>query len=364
MRIGARTFKTGLAVCLALIIPGYFGLQEGAILAGLSAVASMQPSVRKSFHSLRDRLLSNTIGGMVAVFMASVFGNSYIMIGLSSALLIALLFQLKLKDVIVLSTMTLIIIMLAPQENLVFEATIRVLSTFIGVIVAFLINSFILPPKYDERLYQLTNQVTDDLTRFIRTCLRKNVQHAMMREDLNHVEKKIERMRTYLTLIQDIQLRKLFVKKSSSLARLIVVYRQFIRTTEAAHRLVITLHESEYVFNQFPEDLRILLRERLETLMAGHEQILLKWNGRVLPEEVNFIAYKSDLRKTFMDSFFNEASLESYMKNDYGQSNSVIHLMSAVLEYEESLQHLNTLVRSFKKHHNEESPVIGQFDDV
>ena len=85
--------------------------------------------------------------------------------------------------------------------------------------------------------------------------------------------------------------------------------------------------------------------------MSAHEQIILKWNGRVLPQEVNFIAYKSDLRITFMQSFFNEASLESYLENDYGQSNTVIHLMSVVLIYEENLQHLNKLVSSYKTSH-------------
>jgi len=351
MKIGARTFKTSLAVFLSLLIPLTLGFEEGASLAGISVVASMQPSVKKSYQTLVDRLVANTIGGFVAVLMASAFGTSIVIISFATAILIAILHQMKLNNVIGLSTMTLIIIMLSTDGDIYTNATIRVLATFIGVGIAFIINLFILPPNYEKKLFQLTNQVTDDLTRFIRVSLRKNVQYSLMRSDLNSIDESISDMKKYLTFLQDTEWSRWRKHGDTSLTRLLVVYRQFIRTTEAAYNLVKTLHQSENVYNHFPEELRVLLRERLETLMSAHEQIILKWNGRVLPQEVNFIAYKSDLRITFMQSFFNEASLESYLKNDYGQSNTVIHLMSVVLIYEENLQHLNKLVSRYKSSH-------------
>ncbi|GAB2317790.1 aromatic acid exporter family protein [Alkalibacterium sp. s-m-22] len=351
MKIGARTFKTSLAVFLSLLIPLTLGFEEGASLAGISVVASMQPSVKKSYQTLVDRLVANTIGGFVAVLMTSAFGTSIVIISFATAILIAILHQMKLNNVIGLSTMTLIIIMLSTDGDIYTNATIRVLATFIGVGIAFIINRFILPPNYEKKLFHLTNQVTDDLTRFIRVSLRKNVQYSLMRSDLNSIDESISDMKKYLTFLQDTEWSRWRKHGDTSLTRLLVVYRQFIRTTEAAYNLVKTLHQSENVYNHFPEELRVLLRERLETLMSAHEQIILKWNGRVLPQEVNFIAYKSDLRITFMQSFFNEASLESYLKNDYGQSNTVIHLMSVVLIYEENLQHLNKLVSRYKSSH-------------
>lgn len=353
MKIGARTFKTSIAVFLSLLITITIGFEEGASLAGISVVASMQPSVKKSYNTLVDRLVANTLGGFVAVLMASAFGTSLVIISFATAILIALLHQMKLNNVIGLSTMTLIIIMLSTDGDILTNATVRVLATFIGVVVAFVINRFILPPNYEEKLFHLTNRVTDDLTRFTRVSLRKNVQYSLMRADLISIEISIMDMKKMLVLLQDTQWSRWFRRKDIPVTRLLVVYRQFIRTTESAYNLVKTLHHSENVYNHFPEELRVLLRERLETLMSAHEQIILKWNGRILPKEVNFIAYKADLRITFMQSFFNEASLESYLENDYGQSNTVIHLMSAVLIYEENLQHLNKLVSSFKINHKD-----------
>ncbi|MCC5894315.1 MAG: aromatic acid exporter family protein [Alkalibacterium sp.] len=358
MKIGARTFKTSIAVFLSLLITMTLGFDEGASLAGISVVASMQPSVKKSYNTLVDRLVANTLGGFVAVLMASAFGTSLVILSFATAILIAILHQMKLNNVIGLSTMTLIIIMLSTDGDILTNATVRVLATFIGVVVAFIINRFILPPNYEEKLFHLTNRVTDDLTRFTRVSLRKNVQYSLMRTDLNSIEKSISEMKKMLVLLQDTQWSHWFRRKDISLTRMLVVYRQFIRTTESAYNLVKTLHHSENVYNHFPEELRVLLRERLETLMSAHEQIILKWNGRVLPKEVNFIAYKADLRITFMQSFFNEASLESYLENDYGQSNTVIHLMSAVLIYEENLQHLNKLVSSFKINHKDDVSTV------
>lgn len=360
MKIGARTFKSGLAILISLGIPALFNVYDGFALAGISAVASMQPSVKKSFQTLKDRITANTIGGIVAVITVLLFGNSFVMISIAATILIAILHQFKLNNVIVLSTITLIVIMMSTDHPILISAAIRVLATVVGVVSAFLINGLFLPPKYDEKLFHLNNQVTNDLSRFIRTSLRKNIQYPMIRRDLSNLDKSISKMKTYLGHLIDGDLRRLFRKTEFSYARTIVVYRQFIRTTEAAYNLVKTLHQAENVYNHFPNEMRQLLIERLETLMSAHEQIILKWNGRVLPEEVNFITHKATLRKSFMDSFFNEANLESYMKNDYGQSNAVIHIMSAVLDYEESLQHLNKLVSSFKKNHNEKVAEIKE----
>ncbi|SJN20040.1 FUSC family protein [Marinilactibacillus psychrotolerans] len=360
MKIGARTFKSGLSIFLALSIPALFNMPDGLPLAGISAVASLQPSVKKSFQTLKDRIMANTIGAIVAVVTVILFGNSYFMISIASAVLIAILHQFKLNNVIVLSTITLIVIMMSTDYPIVISASLRVLATIFGVVSSFVINGVLLPPKYDEKLFHLNNQVTDDLTRFIRASLRKNIQYPMMRKDLENLEKSITKMKVYLGHLIDGDLRKFFRSSEYSYARLIVVYRQFIHTTDAAYNLVDTLHQAENVYNHFPQELRHLLIERLETLMSAHEQIILKWNGRVLPEEVNFITHKSSLRKSFMDSFFNEANLESYLQNEYSQSNAVIHIMSSVLDYEESLQHLNRLVSSFKKNHNEKSSEIKE----
>ena len=350
MKIGARTLKTGIAVFISIAIPILIGFPQVADLAGISAIYSLQPSVKKSYGIVKERIIANILGGIIAVTMTVTIGNSILHIAIASALLIALLHQMKLDNAIGLAAVTLIVIMLTEQQSIMGDAVLRVLATFVGVGVTFLVNTLVLPPKYDSRLLNKIEKTTDELTKYTRASLRKNSQYPILKRDLTWMRKETREMERLLSLLIDQNSFFTFKHKSDYL-REAVVYRQLIEVNKAAFTLTSTLHEAENLYNHFPQDTRVIIRERIETLMSAHEQILMKFTGRILPDEVNFIAYKASLRKTFMNTFFSEASLDDYMKGDYGQSNTVIHLMSTILSYEEELQHLNKLVRSYTKHH-------------
>ena len=59
-----------------------------------------------------------------------------------------------------------------------------------------------------------------------------------------------------------------------------------------------------------------------------------------------------------MDSFYHEASIDNNRGEDYIDSNTVFKIMSSILEYEESLIHLNTLVSVYVKNHANESDIL------
>lgn len=363
MKIGARTFKTGLAIFLSIIIPILVGYGEVSDLAAISVISSMQPSVKKSYIQVKDRVSANAIGGFIAYIFTVLFSNSPIMIAIAAILLIAILNYLKLNNVIGLSIMTLIIIMLKPANNVLYSAISRVLATILGVFIAFAVNSFIFPPRFHLRLYNLTNEITEEITRYIRISLRKNMQFGLMNKDLKKVKRKIDLSERYLGYIRDGDISSIFRRREIySLSRLTAVYRQFIRANKELYQLSKVLHQSENIYNNFPNDLRLLIRERIEVLMSAHEQILQKWNGRVLPEDVNFIAYKADLRKRMMKMFFDQASLDSHLDNKFGDSNTVLRFMSTILEYEESLIQLNKLVSNYMKLHRNETKYVSDSD--
>ena len=71
MKLGARAFKTGLAVTLSIMLAQLISADAG-VIAGISAVPSTQPSVAKSYSTMRNRLIANTIGG----FLAAIIGTS------------------------------------------------------------------------------------------------------------------------------------------------------------------------------------------------------------------------------------------------------------------------------------------------
>lgn len=354
LKIGARTFKTGLAVFLATIIPPLVGLGDSIGLTAAAVIFSMMPSVQETFNTMRNRIVANVIGGIIAFIVSNFFGDSNLMIAAASALLIAVLHQLKLDNVIGLSTLTLITVMLSPGPNILSTAFTRVSATLLGVLIAFVVNTFVLPPKYDIKFYDTTNAVTDETMKYIRAMLRQNAQFPIMTEDLKNIQSQLRLLRRYYRYMSDPLYKQLISSKYYSLLRFLVVSRQSIKTNEIQYQLAMTLHRSENTVNHLPNDLRILIRERLETLMTAHEQILLKWNGRVLPDEVNFIAYQSDLRRRFMEAFYTEASTEEAMEYDFSKGNDLLKIMTIIFQYDNELQHFNNLTNSFVKYQRDD----------
>lgn len=182
MKIGARTLKTGIAVALSLAIPAFLNFPSGSVLAAISAIFALQPSVKRSINTLKDRIIANLIGALVAIFITLSIGNHFIVVGLAACLLIAILNQLNLSNVIGLATVTLIVIMQTSEDNFILYASIRVAATIMGVFIAFLVNTILFPPKYEEKLYHVTDYSTTEIMKFLRASVRKNSQYPVLKK--------------------------------------------------------------------------------------------------------------------------------------------------------------------------------------
>lgn len=361
LKIGARTFKTAFAILLALIISPLVGLEGSASMATTAVIFSMMPSVQETFKKTYDRFIANIIGGVLAFLVFTFLGDSNIMIAFATILLIAISHQIKLDDAIGLATLTLINVMLDPGPDIFYTAFLRVSATLLGIVIAFFVNTLIFPPKYDVRFYDTTIYLTDESMKYVRAMMRKNAQYSIMREDLTNIEQQLNKLERYYSYMMDPVNKGLFSSRYYSLLRFLAVSRQSIKTNEVLYNLANILHHSENTYNHLPDELRILIRERLETLMTAHEQILLKWNGRVLPEEVNFIAHQIDLRQSFMDSFYTEASSDEAMEYDFSKANDLLKIMTIIFQYDKELQHLNKLTNSFVKSQRNDK-IVKEFE--
>lgn len=61
MKLGARIFKTGIAITLALYLASWIGL-PAPIFAGIAAIFAIQPSIYRSFLIIIDQVQANIIG--------------------------------------------------------------------------------------------------------------------------------------------------------------------------------------------------------------------------------------------------------------------------------------------------------------
>lgn len=359
MKLGARAFKTGLAVTLSIIIAQFF-FPDAGVIAGFCAVPSTQPSVAKSFENMKNRLIANTIGGFLAAVISATIGNDVIIIGFTTMLLIAILNYLKLGDVISLAAITMIVVMMSDSPSLYTVAAVRVAETFIGVIIAFLVNTFVHPPKYDDKLFHIIDYATSEFLIWIRSSLRKNTDFSLMSRDLKWARNQLSRMDYFFELSKESKLP--FMPYRLDDQKRLVIYRRMIRTTRAAYNVLSVLHEYENSFFNFPQSMRITIRERMETLMTGHEQIILKFSGRVPADQVRFIQSNKEERQVLLDKFFLHAQEQNNAQDFvYQEGYSGIHLMSAILEYEDELLKLNKAVSNFRRCNKKYQ--VSQIDD-
>jgi uncharacterized membrane protein YgaE (UPF0421/DUF939 family) len=153
LRIGMRNLKTGLAVLLCLLFYQFTG-REGGLIATVSAIICMQDNVEKSLINGRNRLAGTVIGaaqGMLFLYIGNYFINDYLTIALIACgvmLLILFCNLMNRSDSIVIACMVFLAIMIGGSAKPPFIYSIdRLLDTFIGVVVAILINRFVLNPS-------------------------------------------------------------------------------------------------------------------------------------------------------------------------------------------------------------------------
>lgn len=352
MKLGARMFKTGLGVTLSLLLANWLPYVESTIPA-FTAIIGLQQTVRGSIDTFFNRVMGAILGGIVAVFMVQLFGNDPLIIGITVTIFIGILNAIKMSNVITLATITLVVIMMSDPNLIMQSAISRVVESLLGVTVSLLVNVFVLPPKYDAILYEEANKTTNEILVRLRAILRKNGEYSTLTSDIVWAERRIVQAKAMYKLLKDENVWS--KKKLPMLKRKLVVFRAFISALEEAKALLSVLHTHTNIMFQLPEDLRLQIRERIETLCSAHEQIFLKFDGRISPHEVNFFQPTQSYRQDLMDSIFSYAAIKTTAtQEEFERSNALMLITGQLVSYEESLIKLNTLIRSYRIHHDED----------
>ncbi len=172
LRLGARIFKTGIAIILAMsiasLLPDDVGLKA---LAGVSAVVAMQPSIYRSFKTVSDQALGNIIGAILSVTMVTIFSDNFIIMGVTVIVLIAILFKFNLAHVATLASVTALIIMGQHTGSFYITAFYRFVLVMIGVISSSLVNFVFLPPKFETKIYYNSLNISSDIFMWFKLVL-------------------------------------------------------------------------------------------------------------------------------------------------------------------------------------------------
>jgi uncharacterized membrane protein YgaE (UPF0421/DUF939 family) len=353
MKLGARILKTGVAIMLALFLAKLFQLPT-PVFAGIAAIFALQPTIYRSYLSIIEQIQGNIFGAIIAVVFVLLLGNSVITIGVAAIVLIILNLKLKIENTIPLSLVTLIAIMETPGDTFIQFALIRFSTIILGVLSAFIVNLVFLPPKYETKLFYKISDVTEEITKWIRLNTRHASEHMLLKND-------IEKLKDSLIKVEQLYLmykeeRNYFKRNDSVKARKLVIYRQMISTSKKALDTLKRLHRYEHELSHTSDEFQQTIQHQLDALISHHEQVMLVFVGKIKPKT----PIEEQSQCINRENLFNLFLTQQNQLNEEDET-CLYHSMqvvSAIIEYDEHVEHLDLLVNSFHSYHQEENEVV------
>lgn len=353
MKLGARIFKTGIAIVLALFASSLLDLPS-PVFAGIAAVFAIQPTIYRSYLTVVEQMQANIIGAVVAISFVLLLGNHFLIVGIAAIVAISLILKMRLENTIGLALVTLIAIMEVQDEQFIQFASIRFLTIMIGVLSAFIVNLIFLPPKYETKLFMQINQVTEDTLKWIRLSMRNGAEYHLLKKDISKIRERLIKIdNLYLLYKED---RGTLKKNITAKKRKMVLYRKMISSTRRSFDILRRMNQFENEIYHLKPDVQKMMRDHLDYLMSYHEHLLLRYIGKAKQTTDTEDIFELCInREEFLTLFANE--LKAAPTEEMNTSIHMLHVLSSILEYGENLEHLDHLISSYNKfHHDDEEP--------
>lgn len=352
MKLGARILKTGVAIVLALFLAQTMGLPT-PLFAGIAAIFAIQPSIYRSFKTIIQQVQGNVIGAFFAIIFALIFGDHLIGVGFATVTIIAIMLKLNLGDAVTLALVMMIGIMELPDENFIMYAVLRFATMLTGIFSAFLVNMFFLPPKYEPRLFQSLYDVQDEIIRWTRLTGRQASEHSATKKAMGKISDRYSKIDTYFSLFKE---ERGYSKKFTfQKARKLVIYRQMLAASRDGFDILKQLHLYENELIDMPSHFRMMIQELLDELLTYHEQILLKFAGKLKDDRMSHSGMDGRMdRHEVMDIFIKEINIAKQEEEHDFSAYHLLHLLSSLFQYEEQLEDLDRMIVRYVKRHGDE----------
>ena len=342
MKLGARIFKTGIAIVFALFLAETLELPN-PVFAGIAAIFAIQPSIYRSYRTIVEQIQGNLIGATTAITFVLIFGHQIVTVGLAAVIIILIMLKLGLEKSISLALVTMIAIMEIKGDAFLSFAILRLVTIVIGVLSAFIVNLLFMPPKYETKLFQSIHQAQDEIIRWIRLAGRQASEHIATKKSLDKLKERLTQTDLLYSLFKE---ERSYLKRNPmAKARKLVIYRQMIATSKSSYEVLSKLHKFENELINLPEHFRMMIQERLDALLTYHEQVHLKFVGKLKSDKLSDSLTTEFLqRKEVMDIFVKEISITK--EEEEFSAYHLLHVLSAILDYDEQLEYLNRLIVS------------------
>lgn len=278
--IGPRMMKTGLAVAMSIIVTEALGLELGMV-AVITAVVAMQPSIMRSISHIKEVALSTAMGVFFALAGAYTLGLQPVSIGITVIVAIAVNIRLGWVKTVNITILTIAIIMLSGDEQIHFIYLIDRLSLiFIGISSAFLINALIFPPNHQKLLYGLLRSAREKTSFLLRVIPNKTMKVRELKKHKEDLAKQIKEVNDYLDVIID-EKSRMFIKKRMSFMRDIIIFKQMIKVIELEFQLIENLEGKIEEIEEISENQSFLVKKLVAKIVEYHENVILTYEGQV-----------------------------------------------------------------------------------
>lgn len=350
MKLGARIFKTGIAIVVALFVAELLQLPN-AVFAGIAAIFAIQPTLYRSYLTIVEQIQGNLIGAITAITFVLIFGHQIVTVGLAAVIIILIMLKLGLEKSISLALVTMIAIMEIKGDAFLSFAFLRLVTLVIGVLSAFIVNLLFMPPKYETKLFQAIHQGQDEIIRWIRLAGRQASEHIATKKSLDKLKERLTQVDLLYSLFKEE--RSYFKRNTIAKSRKLVIYRQMIATSKSSYEVLARLHKFENELINLPEHFRMMIQERLDALLTYHEQVHLKFVGKLKSDKmIDNLSGEFIQRQEVMDIFAKEIAISK--EEEEFSAYHLLHVLSSILNYEEQLEHLDRLIISSQRRHGHE----------
>ncbi|RXI96754.1 aromatic acid exporter family protein [Anaerobacillus alkaliphilus] len=337
MTFGPRILKTGIAVTVALYICSILNL-DPPIFAGVAAILAIQPSIYRTWKQMIDQIITNTLGATLSLFFIYFFGENPITIGFVIMLVISLSLKLKMEKTIPLTLVTVLAIMSAAGSEDLFFTLERFIIIMIGTGAAMVVNIIVLPPKYQQNYFKQVQSTFQNMSLLLRTAISNELTEVSFNEHHKSLSKDIQKLEEQFQLFEE-ERTKLGKTKQLN-AREIIVFKQMLKVLQEGEQIVENIEEHYFQSTTEEED-NLLFDSHLELLMKYHENLLLKYQGKIKPTSLeNDVLEQSN-------NFFEQA-LRLYTQ-DKGSKQRLMIIVSSIMDYTFHLQRLDKLIHQYLK---------------
>ena len=284
MRIGARTVKTGLAVTLTILLINILEARIGNLgynlagMAAITAIIAMQPTIKGSLKTFRNRVVATFIGTVITLALAFTLGLNAFYLGLGSIAIVLICLAFGLNESVRFALVTLVALGIHHNGFDIMEVVYRVAGMLIGLTVSTGLNIAFLPPDYTDNLKSKINDLRLQFEQLYEKVINDLLRADKIGKDIIKDERQIIRDElddargVYSLLAEDIFLtrdslpsKKMIIKKYR---RSINAIQSNLERLTAMHRSIVFMPDDEQYFG-----LRQDLYNYLKYLLTLHQSI-------------------------------------------------------------------------------------------